>query len=107
MAPTHRTDASLVANTGKPGLPQTMRPVCSTAGKGGHAAQLQKTAIAITQTQRALGPSKDLLANEPINKTAPTSHRPRKKKTGKKPAEVSVPAGYCIIRQLPSTRTRQ
>jgi len=97
MALTRRTDALPIANTGKPGLPQTTHPVRSTAGKGGLAAQLQKTAIAIKQTQRALSPSKDLLANEPINKTAPTSRRPRKKKTAKKPAEVSVPAGYCII----------
>jgi len=98
MAPTRHTDASPVANTSKPGLPQTTGPVCSTAGKGGHAAQLQKTALTIKQTQHALSQSKDLLASEPINKMAPTSHQPRKKKTVKKPAKVNVPTGYCIIR---------
>jgi hypothetical protein len=47
MAPTRRTDPSSVTNTDKPGLRQTTHPVRSTAGKGGHAAQLEKTAITV------------------------------------------------------------
>ncbi|KAG6372905.1 hypothetical protein JVT61DRAFT_6911 [Boletus reticuloceps] len=86
MAPTHHSDPSIV-NTSKTGPSWTAHPSHVIAGKGGHVAQLQKTACAIEQAQHVSEHSKDLLHDEPINKTAPTPHRPRKKKTGKKPAK--------------------
>ncbi|KAG6370454.1 hypothetical protein JVT61DRAFT_12077 [Boletus reticuloceps] len=86
MAPTRRSDPPN-ANASKSGPSWTARPSRVMAGKGGHVAQLQKTAFVIEQAQHASEQSKDLLHDEPINKMAPTLRRPRKKKTGKKPAK--------------------
>ncbi|KAH0831087.1 hypothetical protein J3R83DRAFT_13648 [Lanmaoa asiatica] len=85
MAPTHHSDSPSITNLGKPGS-RTTHPVRSTAGKGGHAAQLQKTAIAIEQAQCTFNQSR-LLDGEPVNNTAPALRRPRKKKTVKRSVE--------------------
>lgn len=74
-----------------------VRPVRATAGRGGHAAQLEKAACAIEDARRPSERSEDPLRSEPINQMAPSPRRRRQKKTGKQKAKVSTTVQGSLI----------